>query len=498
MEWDEDGLFCDDLKTVPKSAPGTVLVTGAGGYIGGRLVPELLARGYPVRAMLRAPMREYADTYPGVKTVVADALNVGALRHALHDVDTAFYLIHSLLLGAREFRAADLQAAANFRTVAAECGVRRIIYLGGLGEVRRNLSAHLKSRLEVARVLRLGSVPVTILRAAEIIGSGSASYEIIYHLVKNLPLFLMPPWARTRTQPISIRDVVKYLVGCLETEETSGQSYDIGGPDIVSHRRMLMMLAKVRGKRRLFLNIPFSFLKTYAYLTSLLTPVPGPITLCLMESVKDEMVCGDDRIRQAVPFETVPYAEAVLRAMTVEDRDRIRTRWSDSYPPAHELAIKLEELQPAPNYTASYSLHSRKGTAALFRSICRIGGKDGWFHSNWMWWLRGKIDRLLMGVGSQRGRRSSSNLRINDVIDFWRVEDLEKDRLLLLRAEMKIPGKAWLQFTVAPEGAGSRLAVTAYYASHGLLGNIYWYNFLPFHYFIFNDLIRQIERRSAA
>jgi uncharacterized protein YbjT (DUF2867 family) len=421
MEWDVDSLFCHDLQTVPRPGIGTVLVTGASGYIGGRLVPELLVRGYDVRAMLRGPIREYSDLYPGVKTVVADALNIGSLRHALHGVDTAFYLIHSLLLGSSRFRAADLQAAANFRAVATECGVRRIIYLGGLGRARENLSPHLKSRLEVATVLSLGHVPVTILRASEVIGSGSASYEILFHLVKNLPVFLMPPWARTRSQPISIRDVIQYLVGCLETEETADQSYDIGGPDIVSHRRMLMMLAQVRGKKRFFLNMPFSFLKTYAYLTSLLTPVPGPITLCLMEGVRDEVVCRDDRIRQIIPFETIPYKEAVLRAMTMEDRDRIRTRWSDSYPPAHELAIKLEEIQPEPNYTASYSLYSKKTAASLFRSICRIGGKDGWFHSNWMWWLRGMFDRMLMGVGSQRGRRSSSSLLINDAIDFWRV-----------------------------------------------------------------------------
>ncbi|MEE8450817.1 MAG: SDR family oxidoreductase [Thermoguttaceae bacterium] len=480
---------------------GRILVTGATGYIGGRLVPELLARGYHVRVMVRAASPEHRQRWPGAEIIVADALDQKGMRRALQGIHAGYYLIHSLLSGQKDFEAMEILAASNFRKAAEENGVQRIIYLGGLGDVQASLSPHLRSRMHVAEELGRGKVPVTILRAAVIIGSGSASYEIVEHLVKNLPILFIPSWAKTRCQPIGVRDVIKYLVGVLEKDETTGQSYDIGGPDVLTYKQMLKILADLLGKRRIFLPCPFGHIGLFSYFTSLLTPVPASITQCLMDGITNEVVCQHEVIKRVLPFEPLTYRVALLKAMSREEQDNVHTRWSDAYPPAHELAIKLDEVEGPVRYTSSYSLLSDKDAASLFRSICKIGGREGWFHSNWLWWMRGAVDRLLMGVGSSRGRRSFATLRINDVIDFWRVEDLKQDKRLLLRAEMKLPGMAWLKFRIDRERTDeeeerNRLSVTAYYQSRGIYGRLYWYLFLPFHIFIFRDLIRQIEKRS--
>ena len=493
---DDEGFFCRDLPSTPRIGVGKVLVTGASGYVGGRLVPELLARGYDVRVMVRAAPSEYRERWEDTEVVVADALQPEDLKTALDGVHVAYYLIHSLLLGQKTFESADFCAAANFRRAAEESGVRRIIYLGGLGDVQAVLSPHLRSREKVARELSRGSVPTTILRAATIIGSGSASYEIIEHLVKNLVVFPTPRWAQTRCQPIGIRDVVKYLVGALETTETSGRSFDIGGADVLTYEEMLKVLADVLGLKRLFVRSPVSNARFLAYLASLITPVPAPITFSLFEGRADEVICLDNEIRRILPFKPLTYRETVERAVAREREDRVHTRWSDSYPPAHELDGRLADLQKLPRYTSSHSLLTEKSAASLFQSVCSIGGRGGWFQSNWMWKVRGAFDRVFFGVGTSRGRRSLSELRAGDVIDFWRVEELTRDRKLLLRAEMKMPGAAWLQFTVRPEGDMNHLSVEAFYEPRGLSGHAYWYAFLPFHRFIFRDLIEQIARRS--
>ena len=493
-----DDLFCRVLPSRPKPEMGKILVTGATGYIGGRLVPELLARGYRVCAMLRAPLPEPQERWPGVEEVIADASDPVALRAALRDVHTAYYLIHSLLLGPTRFEEADAQNAANFRRAAEEAGVKRIIYLGGLGDVRTVLSPHLRSRTRVAEELQSGRVPTTVLRAAIIIGAGSASYEIIEYLVRSVPVIPIPSWARTKCQPIAVRDVIRYLVGALETPETAGGSYDIGGSEVLTYEAMLRTLASVLGKKRLYLPVPrlFSGVSLYAYMAGLLTPVPAPITRSLMESLRNDVVCQDDRIHRLIPFAPVSYKEAIVLALTREERDEIHSRWSDAYPPAHELAMKLREAATPPRYQTTYSHPSSKPASALFLSICRIGGKKGWFHGNWMWRLRGVLDSLLMGVGTARGRRSQTSLRVNDVIDFWRVEEIVKNRKLLLRAEMRLPGRAWLEFEITPVGGQNRLRVTAYYDTRTLWGRVYWYLFLPFHWHIFENLILQIEKRS--
>jgi uncharacterized protein YbjT (DUF2867 family) len=493
----EDELLCAELPTRPLPDMGTILVAGATGYIGGRLVPELIGRGYTVRVMVRAPSPEHAERWPEAEVVVADALNAESVSHALEGVHTVFYLIHSMLHGLDQFKNADIQAAANFRRAAELQGVARIIYLGGLGDAGTLLSEHLESRSQVATELSQGSVPTTILRAAIIIGSGSASYEMINHLVRKLPVFLVPVWAQTRCQPIGVRDVTKSLVGVLELPGTAGRTFDIGGSDILTYKDMIKIHAEVLGKKRIFIRSPISNIKLFSYITSLLTPVPAAITSCLMESVTHDVVCQENDILKLLPFRRISCKEALLLAISREEQDAVRSRWSDNYPPDHELAIKLHELSAAPNYSSSYSLLSDKPAESLFQSFLAVGGREGWFHSNFLWRIRGALDRLLLGVGTARGRRSERTLRVNDVIDFWRVEAIEKNRILRLRAEMKVPGRAWLEFRVDPEGEWqNRLTVTAYYQSKGVWGRVYWYIFLPFHHFIFYDLIKQIEKRG--
>jgi len=492
----DDTLLTKDLRTVPQPGLGTVLVTGASGYIGGRLVPELVARGYQVAAMVRGPSPEYRDRWPGARIVVADAAHRASLETVLAGVHTAYYLIHSLLLGPRGLEAVEVEHARHFRLAAESQGVQRIIYLGALGDVRTGLSPHLRSRIRVAEELQSGRVPATILRAAIIIGSGSASYEILQHLVRRLPVLSIPKWGKTRCQPIAIRDVMRYLVGVLELPETAGQSYDIGGPEVLTYEEMTRAFAAVVGKRRLFVPSLTSSIQVYAYVAGLLTPVPAPITRSLMEGLRNDVVCHDDRIRKILPFRAISYREAILRAMTREERDQVHTRWTDAYPPAHELATRLSDLDGPPAYTAKAELLTDKEADRLFRAVCRIGGKEGWFQGNWLWRLRGVIDSLFMGVGTARGRRSAATLRVNDVVDFWRVEQVQQDELLLLRAEMKLPGKAWLEFRIDRHLRRQRLSVSAYFDPRGLLGKAYWYAMVPFHYYLFANLIRQVERRS--
>lgn len=498
MTWNSSDFFCDELPTAPAGDSGIILVTGATGYIGGRLVPELLHRGYRVRVMVRKFSPEHRERWPDAEIAVADALNVADLSRALEGVHTAYYLIHSMLLGKREFEIADLQAVTNFRFVAEEQNLKRIIYLGGLGQKKTSLSNHLRSRHNVAEIIKAGKVPSTIMQAAIIIGSGSASYEIIKNIVKNMPVFFLPRWASTQCQPISIRDIIKYLVGIIEVDGTAGRSFHICGKDILTYKDMIRSFARMLRKKRLYIRFPVSGTRLYSYAVSFLTPVPAQITHCLMEGVVNEVICRDESIKEVLPFPTLDYRESLLRALSREEQDNIYTRWSDAYPPAHELALKLSELKQPPRYISEYSIATDKPASRLFESICRIGGREGWFHNNWMWRFRGFIDRILMGVGTSRGRRSISTLRINDVIGFWRVEDMVRDSQLLLRAEMILPGRAWLEFRINRESAENlnRLSVHAYFSPKGLLGRLYWYNFLPFHFIIFKNLLKQLELRS--
>ncbi len=491
-----ENIICQGLPTRPVPEIGRILVTGASGYVGGRLVVELLNRGYQVRAMVRRKLSIFAHRWPGAEIVEADALKPGSLREALEGVRIAYYLIHSMMLGPRSFSKSDLEAAHNFARAAEAAGVERIVYLGGLGERQADLSEHLRSRMEVAEILRGGTAAVTILRAAVILGSGSASYEIMNHLVSVLRLILIPKWANSRCQPISVRDVMKYLIGAIEVPATAGCEFDIGGVEILSYRQMLERLARLLNRRILLVRTPVSDPRLYGYLVSLLTPVPAPLVSCLMESLRNDVVCQDARIRSFLPFKTMPFEGAIKAAVAKLEMDTVETRWSDAYPPGHEVVPQLDELEERPRFVATYSLVTDKSAPALFRSFCRVGGRNGWFRNNWMWRIRGLIDRMLMGVGNTRGRKHHSFVELGEVIDFWRVEDLSENQRLLLRAEMKIPGQAWLEFTIVPAVRRRGLLVCAYFAPRGFLGSFYWYLFLPFHRIIFKNLIAQINTRA--
>lgn len=492
----DNTLLCRDLPTIPRKDDPLVLVTGATGYIGGRLVPELLARNYRVRVMVRSYSEDYKSRWPGAEVIEADALDLESLITVLEDVDIAYYLIHSLLLGHKKFEETDIQAAVNFRIAAENQNLKAIIYLGGLGDINTQLSPHLKNRFQVGKKLSQGRIPVTILRAGMIIGSGSASYEILSNLVRNTPVFFIPKWAKTKSQPIALRDVIKYLVGVLEIDEARGKEFDIGGQSILTYDEMLVHLAKFLGKKRAFLPALITTPAVYGYLASLLTPVPGPITKVLVIGCKNEVVCQNNDIRELIKFEPLSFGQALKEAIRVEKSDQITTRWSDTFPDSLAKPVKLTHTSPVPKHNTSYCLLTHKEPSSLFASFCSIGGKRGWFQSNWMWRLRGMIDRMILGVGSSRGRRSYSELRVDDAVDFFRVENIKKDKLLLLRAEMILPGKAWLEFIIDSNEGLNKLTVTAYFQPKGLWGEVYWYFFLPFHFYIFKKLIKKIEQKS--
>lgn len=500
MSLDTDIPYCFDLPTIPRPEIGKILVTGATGYIGGRLVQELKIRGYEIRILVRSESPE-DDKHQavGVEVVVGDALDYNSISTSMKDVTVVYYLIHSLLPSKKELERTEIKAAANFRRAAEENQVDRIVFLGRLDTMRNKPSVHLRDRLRVADELTKGKVPVTILRASMIIGSGSASFEILENLVKKLPVILIPKWARSKSQPIGIRDIIKYLVGVLEKDETIGNAYDIGGKNKLHYIEMLRILAGLLGKKRIYINCFISKPFFYSYFTSLITPLPTPIVLSLFEGAKNEVVCLNDNIKKVIDFELLSYSEAIVFALDREDQDKVRTRWSDAYPPSHELAIKMHELG-IPKYISSYSLTTKKSSSSLFSTICKVGGNEGWFQNNWMWNLRGMIDSMIMGVGTSRGRRSFSSLRINDVIGFWRVEDLHQDERLLLRAEMKLPGKAWLEFKISNlndhDQNQNKLSVTAFFHHKGILGKVYWYLFVPFHFILFKDLLKDIENKS--
>lgn len=495
MKWTNDTNFCDDLETNPIPQIGTILVTGATGYIGGRLVPELINRGYHVKVLVRKFSPEQIQLWPEADIVEADVLDLKRLIPALKGIHTAYYLIHSMLMGLKQFEQAESLAAMNFRIAAEKSGVKRIIYLGGLGDITTRLSKHLRSRMRVAdELMKSLQVQVTILRAAIIIGSGSASFEIIDNLVRKMSVMVLPTSANSRCQPISIRDVIKYLVGVMEVGETAGKSFDIGGEKVYTYREMLTVYSKMLNRRILFISSPFSGINFFSYITSLLTSVPAPIVLCLMKSMKHDVVVQNNTIQDYLKFPNVDYKVALLRAINREEQDKLSTRWSDAYPPAHDLAIKLGEVDHNLLYTNRYSILTQKQSSKLFEAICTIGGKKGWFNSNFLWKARGFIDKLLMGVGTERGRKAKNTLQINDVIDFWRVEKLVQDKRLLLRAEMKLPGKAWLEFKIDKVSKKNLLTINAYFLPKGFLGRIYWYVFLPFHYYIFYDIIKNLGK----
>ncbi|GHF82994.1 NAD(P)-dependent oxidoreductase [Kitasatospora xanthocidica] len=482
------------------------LVTGATGYIGGRLVPELLAAGHRVRCLARDPGRLRDQPWrAGVEAVTGDVTRPGTLAGAFDGVDVAYYLVHSLGTGPH-FDTTDRHAARAFARAAAAAGVARIVYLSGLlpaGVPEPELSAHLRSRAEVGRVLRSTGVPTTELRAAVIIGSGSASFEMLRYLTERLPVMVTPRWVDTRIQPIAVRDVLAYLVGAAGLPPQADRPFDIGGPDVLTYRLMMHRYAEAAGlHRRLILPVPVLTPALSSHWVGLVTPVPGPLARPLVESLRHEVVCHEHDIARWIPDPPgglTGFDRAVELALRRVRDARVDTRWSSaSLPGAPSDPLPTDpDWAGGSLYQDLRERHVAADPAALWRVVEGIGGDNGWYSLPFAWALRGTLDRLAGGVGLRRGRRDRHRLRVGDALDFWRVEEIEPGRLLRLRAEMRLPGLAWLELRVAPDGdGGARYRQRALFHPHGLAGHAYWWAMAPFHGPVFGAMARNITDRA--
>ncbi|WP_217180091.1 SDR family oxidoreductase [Streptomyces sp. AC495_CC817] len=488
--------------------PLSCLVTGASGYIGGRLVPELLEAGYSVRCLARSPGKLRDHPWAGrVEVVGGDVTDAESVGAAMEGVDVAYYLVHALGTG-RGFEETDRRAAEIFGERARAAGVRRIVYLGGLtpaGVPEHELSPHLRSRAEVGRVLLASGVPTAVLRAAVIIGSGSASFEMLRHLTERLPVMVTPSWVRTRIQPIAVRDVLRLLVGCAGLPEDVNRTFDIGGPDVVTYEQMMRRYAAVAElPKRVIVPVPPLTPRLSSLWVGLVTPVPGGLARPLVESLRHEVVCGERDIVRYVPDPPegpVGLDRAIALALRrVQDAD-VATRWSSAATPR----APSDPLPTDPDWAGGslYCDHRERTVSAppraLWRVVEAIGGENGWYSSPLAWSLRGWADRLVGGVGLRRGRRDAVRLRIGDSLDFWRVEEIEPGRLLRLRAEMRLPGLAWLEMTVDRDGEGRTVyRQRALFHPHGLAGHVYWWSVAPFHAAVFGGMARNIADAAAA
>lgn len=476
----------------------SVLVTGATGYIGGRLVPRLLAAGCHVRCLVRDPARLQGRPWLGqVELHSGDCLRPETLPPAMSGVDTAFYLVHSMASG-HDFEQRDVLAARNFAGAAKAAGVQRILYLGGLGDPATDLSEHLRSRQETGAALRESGVPVTEFRAAVIVGSGSLSFEIIRYLTERLPVMICPRWLFTRAQPIAIRNVLDYLVAALQTPVSAGQVVEIGGADVLTYGDMLRGYAQARGLRRWLVPVPVLTPRLSSYWVHLVTPVPAAIAQPLIQGLRNDVVVRDDAAGRLFPnIHPMNYGTAVRLALKNLETGQVETAWSDA------LSSSQGDVPPVQLTTQEGMIIERRQRVvtapaeAVFRSFSQLGGATGWLGFDWAWQLRGALDRLLGGVGMRRGRRDPNEVRAGDAVDFWRVEAVEPGRLLRLRAEMKVPGRAWLEFRAEPQAADRALLTqTAFFASRGLTGLLYWYLLYPIHAVIFSGMIKALARRA--
>lgn len=481
-----------DARRRPGDA-GPILVTGVSGYVGGRLIRVLVEAGYRVRGMSRRPDYLRARLPAGAEAVGGDALDRASLGRALEGVHTAYYLIHSM--ETEDFREEDRRAADNFAAVARSAGVSRIIYLGGLGSAD-DLSAHLASRQEVGRILRASGVPTLELRASIILGSGSLSFEMLRSLVEHLPVMVTPRWVSQRAQPIAIEDVLAYLAAGLDLEMADHEVIQIGGPDQVSYRDLMMEYARQRGLRRLMIPVPVLTPYLSSLWLGLVTPLYARVGRKLVDSLRNETVMDSSRARELFPgIEPRPVPEAVTRALANEDLELAETRWNDAFGYGSADGgyggerVGLRRVD-------SRTITVQVGPADAFEPIRRIGGDEGWYYGDWLWRLRGFLDLLVGGVGVRRGRRDPERMVPGDAIDFWRVEAFEEDRLLRLRAEMKLPGRAWLQFEVDGDATESTIRQTAIFDPVGLAGLLYWYGIYPVHALVFGGMLRGIANAA--
>lgn len=481
------------------------LVTGATGYVGGRLVPQLLEAGHTVRVMVRDERKARAhDWADDVEIAVGDGTSDDDVRAAMQDVDVLYYLLHSIGTGA-DFGRTEHDMAQRFAGAAKEAGVSRIVYLGGMIPEGEELSEHLSSRGEVGDVLLASGVPTTVLQAGVVIGSGSASFEMLRYLTERLPVMVTPKWVNTRIQPIAIRDVLRYLVGSADMPSDVSRRFDIGGPEVLTYLDLMQRFAGISGlPRRRVMKVPVLSPGLSSHWVGLITPVPASLARPLVESLRNTVVAADTDIKQHVPDPPeglIDFDRSVELALTKIQSLDVPTSWSS----AATAGAPAEGLPTDPEW-AGGSLYKDERTRevdaspeSLWTVIEGIGGRNGWYSWALAWWVRGVLDRFVGGPGLRRGRRNPRDLLVGDVVDFWRVEETDDATFLRLRAEMRLPGLAWLEMQVgSTDGGTTTFHHRALFAPKGLLGQLYWWSIWPFHGIVFGGMQRNIARAAEA
>jgi uncharacterized protein YbjT (DUF2867 family) len=472
-----------------------VLLTGATGYVGGRLLHALEARGVAVRCLARDPSLLAARVGAGTEIAQGDAVSGEGLKQALHGIDTAYYLIHSM--GAPGgFEEQDRRAALEFAQAARDAGVRRVIYLGGLADEARPLSPHLRSRLEVGHLLRAAGLPVIELRASIVIGSGSLSFEMIRALVEHLPILVTPRWVSMPAQPIGIDDLLAYLLEALDADPTGSPIYEIGGADRMSYGDLMREYAHLRGLRRWMIPVPVLTPRLSSLWLGLVTPLYARVGRKLIDSIRHPTVVRSDAALRAFRVRPGGVRDAIRRALENEEREFAATRWSDSLSAAGVAPGAFGGVRIGARLVDSREIRVPVPTSRAFAPIRRIGGRTGWYARDGLWQLRGFLDLLVGGVGMRRGRRDPEHAAIGDTIDCWRVVGFEPDRRLRLAGEMRLPGRAWLEFEVRPDADGARIQQTAVFQPSGLAGLAYWYGIYPLHALVFGGMLRGIARAA--
>jgi len=467
-----------------------ILLTGANGYIGRRLKDKLLREDVSLRLLVRNP--KSLDKNLQAEVFQGDAFDVDSLENALEGVDTAYYLIHSLQ--DKNYRELDKLSAHNFLNAAIKKGVKRIVYLGGLG-IKEQASTHLLSRIETGEILssRPKEIECIWIRAGVIIGSGSASFEIIRHLTEKLPVMVTPKWVKTLAQPIAVDDVVSYLLQAKELKIQNNIIVDIGS-EIMTYKDMMLGCAHALGLKRWIYPLPFLSINLSSYWLNFFTPVPYNVARSLIEGLSSEVIAQNDNAKKYFAnIQPMPFENAVKQAIKEMEENQVFSRWSDAGGGTEDWKNEFA------NDTSAALLLDRQTLAlngiskqALYKTFCSIGGDEGWFGFTWLWELRGVLDKMLGGAGLNRGRRDAYQLRVGESVDFWRVEDLQKDERLLLRAQMKVPGKAWLEFKIQED----TFVQTAYFYPRGLFGRLYWYALIPVHFFVFKNMILSIMKKA--
>lgn len=472
-----------------------ILLTGATGYIGSRLLPQLVADGWRVRCLARQPENLRPRVPPGVEVVRGDLLDPPSLAAAMVDVHAAFYLVHSM--GARgDFELHDRLAAEHFASAARAAGLQRIIYLGGLAAEEQPLSAHLCSRHQVGHILRASGVPVIEFRASIIIGSGSLSFEMIRALVERLPVMITPRWVRVVAQPIGVTDVLNYLRAALSLEISESMIIEIGGPDRLSYSELMQEYARQRGLRRWMIPVPLLTPRLSSLWLGLVTPLHARVGRKLVDSIRHPTIVRNDTALRLFPIRPIGVREAIAQALREEDSEFAQTRWADALPAPATGSRPWGGTRWRNRRIDSRAIHVAASPAHVFAAVERIGGQTGWYYADWLWRLRGRLDLWIGGVGMQRSRRDPTRLQTGDVVDCWRVEALEPGRRLRLHAEMKLPGRAWLEFEVRPDAHGTRLTQTAIFDPVGLRGLVYWYAVWPLHQLVFAGMLQGIAKAA--